>query len=64
MQTSWSFSARYIDTDLDRPRWRTTLNYRVLPSLQLGVEFNPAVQEVNPLATLRGRAGSLILFSR
>lgn len=27
------------------------MNYRVLPTLQLGVEYNPDAQEVNPLAT-------------
>jgi hypothetical protein len=45
-------SARYIDTDIDRPRWRMTANYRLRPTLQLGVEFNPVVGEVGPLATL------------
>jgi hypothetical protein len=40
-----------VDTALDRPRWRSTLNYRVLPRLQLGAEFNPAAEEVGPLAT-------------
>jgi len=42
---------RYIDTELDRPRWRSTASYRVLPTLQLGVEVNPAVAEVGPIAT-------------
>jgi hypothetical protein len=28
-----------------------TANYRVVPTLQLGVEFNPVVGEVSPLAT-------------
>ena len=46
------FSARYVDTDVERARWRFTLNYRVLPRLQLGVEFNATVGEVGPLATL------------
>ena len=40
-----------MDTDLERPRWRVTANYRVLPTLQLGIEFNPVVSEVAPLAT-------------
>jgi len=40
-----------VDTDLERPRWRVTANYRVLPTLQLGIEFNPVVSEVAPLAT-------------
>ena len=29
-----------------------TANYRLLPTLQLGVEFNPVVGEVGPLATM------------
>lgn len=36
---------------MDRARWRSTLNYRVLPTLQVGVEFNPGVEEVGPLVT-------------
>jgi hypothetical protein len=44
-------SLRYVDTELERPRWRTTANCRVLPTLQLGAEFNPAAGEVGPLVT-------------
>ena len=51
MHTKWAFSARYIDTEEERPRWRATGTYRVLPSLQVGLEWNPVVQEVGPLAT-------------
>lgn len=46
------FSLRWVDTELERPRWRATGNVRVHPRLQLGVEFNPAAEEVGPLATL------------
>lgn len=42
---------RYVDTELPRPRWRTTANYRVIPTLQLGLEYNPVAGEVGPLAT-------------
>ena len=42
---------RYIDTELERPRWRSTANYMVLPTLQLGVEYNLVAAELNPLAT-------------
>jgi hypothetical protein len=45
------FSLRYVDTDLARPRWRGTVNYRVIPTLQLGVEYNPVAGEIGPLAT-------------
>lgn len=47
----WTFSGRYVDTDVERARWRYTANYRVLKSLQLGVEFNAVVEEINLLAT-------------
>lgn len=40
-----------MNTELDRPRWRSTLNYRVTPKLQVGVETNPAAGEVGPLLT-------------
>jgi hypothetical protein len=36
----------------ERPRWRATGNYRVHPRLQIGLEWNIAVNEVGPLATL------------
>ncbi len=45
-------SLRYVNTELDRPRWRATVNYRVLDRLQVGLEANPAEQEVGPLLTL------------
>lgn len=48
----WTFSLRYVDTDVERARWRSTANVRLLPMLQVGVEFNPVVEEVGPLATL------------
>ncbi len=46
------FSQRWVDTSLPRPRWRSTLNYRVVPRLQLGLEWNPGARELGPLATL------------
>ncbi len=46
------FSQRWVETSLPRPRWRSTLNYRVVPRLQLGLEWNPAAEELGPLATL------------
>ena len=42
---------RYVNTELERPRWRATANYRVIPTLQLGVEYNLVVAELSPLAT-------------
>lgn len=40
-----------MDTGLLRPRWRSTAHYRVIPTLQVGVEYNPVAQEVGPLVT-------------
>jgi hypothetical protein len=40
-----------VDTELDRPRWRATASQRVIPTLQVGVEFNPGAAEVGPIAT-------------
>lgn len=51
MNTQWTASLRYVDTEIDRPRWRSTLSYRLVPKLQVGVEANYAVQEVDPVAT-------------
>ena len=41
-----------MDTEKERPRWRTTLNYRLIDRLQVGVEYNPAASEVSPLFSL------------
>ena len=43
---------RYVDTEQERPRWRTTLNYRLIDRLQVGVEYNPAASELSPLFSL------------
>jgi hypothetical protein len=51
LHSTWVLSLRYVGTDLERPRWRATANYRVIPTLQLGIEYNPVVGEVSPLAT-------------
>jgi hypothetical protein len=40
-----------VDTELDRPRWRSTASYRILPTLQIGVEYNIAAVEISPSAT-------------
>jgi hypothetical protein len=40
-----------VDIDVDRARWRGTLNFRVLHTLQIGVEVNPGVEEIGPLVT-------------
>jgi len=38
-----------IDIDLERPRYRFTGMYQASPKLQLGLEYNPAANEVGPL---------------
>jgi hypothetical protein len=38
-----------VDTEIDRPRWRQTANYRLRPTLQVGLELNPAADEIGPL---------------
>lgn len=51
MDYSFSASLRFVDTELDRPRWRSTLHYRLHERLQLGIEINPEADEVGPLLT-------------
>ena len=51
METKWVVSGRHVNTDIERPRWRFTVNYRLLRTLQIGAEFNAAAQEVGPLLT-------------
>lgn len=46
----FSFSGRYVDVQLDRPRWRFTGDYLFHPRVNAGLEFNPAADEV----TIRG----------
>jgi hypothetical protein len=41
-----------VNTDLDRPRWRSTVNYRIHQRLQIGVELNPKAEEIGPLFSL------------
>jgi hypothetical protein len=40
-----------VDTDVERARWRGTANVRIIPTLQVGVEFNVVVEEIGPLVT-------------
>jgi hypothetical protein len=44
-------AVRWVDTGLPRPRWRATVNYRLVPTLQAGLEYNPVAGEVGPLVT-------------
>jgi hypothetical protein len=51
LETRWTFSGRFVQTELERPRWRATLNYSVSPRLQVGIEHNPDAGEFGPLFT-------------
>jgi hypothetical protein len=51
LETRWIVAGRYVDTEHERPRWRFTVNHRLLQTLQIGVEFNAAATEVGPLLT-------------
>jgi hypothetical protein len=54
LKNRWLFSARAIPgIPLDRPKLRTTLMYRLDEKFQLGLEYNPLVEEVGPLANWR-----------
>jgi hypothetical protein len=46
----WTFGTRYIEGQISRAEWRTTLTVRILPRLSLGVEFNPLAPDWSPLA--------------
>lgn len=46
------FGARWIPDEIDRAKLRTTLTYRVVPRLSLGVEVNPLADDVNPLVNV------------
>lgn len=48
LNKKWTFAARFVDTELDRPRWRMTLDYRINDRLIYGIEYNPAAEEINP----------------
>ncbi len=47
----FGFSLRWVDTDLERPNWRSTLNYSLHERLQVGIEFNPEADKIGPLVT-------------
>lgn len=57
---------RYVDTDVDRARWRNVLTGRLNPRVQLGVEWNPGEQEFNPVGSWvvspEGAKTPLVLF--
>lgn len=46
------FSARFVDTDLPRPRWRFTGQYQFHPRFSAGAEYNAVAGEFAPNANL------------
>lgn len=44
-------SWRFVDTDVERARWRGTFHHRLHESLQVGVEVNAGADEIGPLFT-------------
>jgi hypothetical protein len=48
----WIFSFRYFPELLDRAKVRTTLQYRLHSRILVGIEYNPLVDEVAPLANI------------
>jgi len=50
MEDRWAASIRAIDDQIPRASLRLTLTYRFLPTLTGGLEYNPKVNKVSPLA--------------
>ena len=46
----WTLGGRFIANQIARASVRTTLTYKVLPTLSVGVEYNPLADKVSPLA--------------
>jgi len=49
-QERWTFGLRLLSNQVPRASVRTTLTYRFHPRLTAGVEYNPRVGEVAPIA--------------
>ncbi|MBK6767317.1 MAG: hypothetical protein IPG71_13785 [bacterium] len=49
----FSFSGRYVDIALDRPRWRFTADYLFHRRVNAGVEINPAADELTVRGNIR-----------
>ena len=46
----WTFGVRALSNQVPRASLRTTLTYRLLPRLSVGVEYNPRADDVGLLA--------------
>src|SRR5712692_3653545 len=50
MRDRWTFSSRFIAHQIKRASVRTTLTYRLVPTLTAGVEYNPRAGKVSTIA--------------
>ena len=62
----WTFAVRALSNQVPRASLRTTLTYRLLPRLSVGVEYNPRADDVGLIAnfvaiTEKERRPALIL---
>ena len=46
----WILGLRYIENQIDRAEFRSTLTYRIVPRLSVGIEYNPLANDVSGLA--------------
>ena len=49
-ENRWTFGVRYVEGQIDRAKLRTTLTYRIVPRVTIGLEWNPLVTDFSPLA--------------
>jgi hypothetical protein len=47
---NWTLGLRWVEGQIDRAAFRSTLTYKPMPRLSLGVEYNPLAGDINPLA--------------
>jgi len=53
MATRFNLGIRYLPDVIDRAKWRNTLMVKLRKELSVGIEYNPLVGEIGPLANLR-----------
>lgn len=55
-----------MDTEVERPRWRFNAAYRLTPRVNVGIEYNPVVEELNPtvnwIVSPEGRNHPMVSF--
>lgn len=48
-ETKWSYSTWWVENQSDASTWRHTIKYRIIPTLQIGLEINSKTGDVEPL---------------